>query len=169
MIEHFLQLLIEATARIPEPYFWLPVAGREDPIYRERVYCYELYHQIRTLLEHVDAFEGYLMSGEIDKRGHPIIRPCIPDFVFHHPGTMDNLAVIEVKPVNGAPEGMLKDRETLKDFLSEDVGYKVGVELVYGDDEAAFENIQQVFSKLNTKNLRLLWHRYQGQPAIWVH
>ena len=54
MIERFLKLLIEATARVPLHYFQLPVAEREDPIYRERVYCYELYHQLRTLLEDRD-------------------------------------------------------------------------------------------------------------------
>ena len=35
----------EATAAIDAMYFQLPVDGG-DPVYRERVYCYELYHQM---------------------------------------------------------------------------------------------------------------------------
>jgi hypothetical protein len=41
-------VLAEATAAIEARYFRLPIAGG-DPIYRERVYCYELYHQMRLL------------------------------------------------------------------------------------------------------------------------
>ena len=40
------QNLQDATAAIGEEYFRLPIHG-SDPAYRERVYCYELYHQTR--------------------------------------------------------------------------------------------------------------------------
>ena len=85
MIDRFLKLLTEATVRISPNYFQLPVAGREDPVYRERVYCYELYHHLRTFLEGERALAGYLLSAEIDNGGYPIIRRCAPDFVFHVP------------------------------------------------------------------------------------
>lgn len=49
-METFVKILRKATANIPPEYFQLPIAGREDPIYRERVYCYELYHQMRYAL-----------------------------------------------------------------------------------------------------------------------
>jgi hypothetical protein len=98
MIEQFLKLLAEATARIPDHYFQLPVAGREDPVFRERVYSYELYHQLRTLLAMDRELAAYELSGEIDKQGHPIIRPCAPDFVLHIPGAMGaNLVVTLVR------------------------------------------------------------------------
>jgi hypothetical protein len=35
------KLIRAATERIDIPYFQLPIAGKENPIYRERVYCYE--------------------------------------------------------------------------------------------------------------------------------
>lgn len=39
------QILRETTANIADEYFQLPVAGREAPVYRERVNCYEHYYQ----------------------------------------------------------------------------------------------------------------------------
>ena len=85
MIDRFLALLVGATARIPAHYFQLPTAGGAEAICRERVYCYELYHQLRTLLEGEEHFAGYALSGEIDKQGHAIMRPCAPDLAFHSP------------------------------------------------------------------------------------
>jgi len=38
--------MADASARIAADYFQLPVADA-DSVYRERVYCYELYHQLR--------------------------------------------------------------------------------------------------------------------------
>ena len=166
MIDRFLNLLIAATELISEPYFQLPVAGQEDPIYRERVYCYELFHQLRTFLDHDDLLTAYVLSGEIDKRGHPIIRPCIPDFVLHRPGRMDNLAVMEVKPINGEDKGFQKDRETLEYFLSEEVGYRVAVQLVYGNDEARFARVLELYQRAGLRSFRLLWHREPRRPAV---
>ena len=97
--EYFIECLIEATGKIESHYFQLPVAGDERPIFRERVYCYELYHQLRCTL--VDDFP-YVLDGEVDKAGHPILRTELgakkPDFIVHMPGQMDqNLVVIEVR------------------------------------------------------------------------
>ena len=143
MIERFLQVLTAATERIPEEYFQLPVGHMEAPIYRERVYCYELYHQLRTLLEDDEQFSRYALSGEIDKQGHPIIRPCAPDFVFHAPGDMNsNLVVVEVKPVNAELHGIRKDLQTLTYFVSDEARYQLGILLVYGDSEMAFEKFK---------------------------
>ena len=37
------EIIEGATAGVGSGYFHLKIDG-EDPIYRERVYCYELYH-----------------------------------------------------------------------------------------------------------------------------
>ena len=42
-----LAALEQATREIGESYFLLPIANRDRPIKRERVYCYELFHLIR--------------------------------------------------------------------------------------------------------------------------
>jgi hypothetical protein len=166
LINRFLNLLAEATASVPPLYFQLPVADREDPIYRERVYAYELYHQLRTLLQDIPEFAPYSLSGEIDKQGHPIIRPCAPDLVIHVPGQMyENLAVVEVKAVNSGQRGIEKDRESLEYFISDEVGYRVGVQLVYGNDEAAVARFARVYAGVNAR-VRLFWHRQAGEPAI---
>lgn len=51
----FLKLLGDAGQLLAERWFLLQVAAGEgmDPVtrYRERVYCYELYHQVRVLSE----------------------------------------------------------------------------------------------------------------------
>jgi hypothetical protein len=171
MINHFLQLLARATAEVQDPYFHLPVAGREDTIYRERVYCYELYHQIRKLLEEDGQLAPYTLSGEIDKQAHPFIeRQCAPDFVFHIPGGMDdqNFVVVEVKPITGTTDGIEKDLKTLTDFVSEEIGYKLGVELVYGGEKADLSRFVERIRAAGNNKLRLLWHPYPGARAARV-
>jgi hypothetical protein len=168
MIDRFLKLLVDATELIPKVYFQLPVAEKEEPIYRERVYCYELYHQLRTLLEPEPGFSGYSLGGEINKQGHPIIRQCAPDFVLHAPGGMDDNLVVEVKPVNASLKGIQKDLKTLKYFLSEPVGYKLGVQLVYGDDQAAFSRFRDIYHRAGLQHVRLYRHQYHGKPATLV-
>jgi len=166
MIELFQLILAEATAKIATPYFQLPIAGEVEPIYRERVYSYELYHQLRALMDEDERFAQYALSGEIDKQGHPIIRRCAPDLVFHSPGTMDsNLVVIEVKAVNAALDGILKDFANLGYFVSRDVNYQLGIELVYGDDES-FARFEKAFPSGDTnQKLQLFWHRCPGESA----
>lgn len=169
MVDRFINVLTAATARIPGHYFQLPVAGREDPIYRERVYCYELYHQLRMLLEGDERFAPYALCGEIDKQGHFIIRACAPDFVFHIPGDMNsNLAVVEVKPVNADLDGIKKDLQTLSYFVDEHVGYRVGVQLAYGGDEAGLAKFTREFRQMGLATLQLFWHQYPGERATRI-
>ena len=62
-MDWFTGILREATARVAPDYFLLPVHGAPS-VYRERVYCYELYHQMRLL------WPGdcpYRLNGEVDK------------------------------------------------------------------------------------------------------
>jgi hypothetical protein len=166
--ELFIEHLCQAAARIAWQYFQLPVFGKEDPILRERVYCYELYHQLRILLKEDGALAGYLLSGETDKQGHRVIRQCAPDFVFHEPGRMENLAVVEVKPISADIAGVRKDRETLEYFLSPEVGYQAGIELVYGDGEKAVAAFQDVFADVDPERFRLLWHRQPRERATVI-
>jgi hypothetical protein len=72
-VETFRNLLTAATQLVDAEYFLLPVADQNggEPIiqYRERVYSYELYHQLRVKWPHWD----YSLGGEVDKRKHPVI------------------------------------------------------------------------------------------------
>lgn len=100
--KRFLQCLSRATPGICDKYMLLPIDGLPLPIYRERVYCYELYHQLRLRMG--DDF-GYYLGGEVDKLNHPrMLHPTLqrakPDLLVHDPGRMEgNLVVMEVKPV----------------------------------------------------------------------
>lgn len=133
-MHEFDDILINATQSIEGPYFQLPIAGAEDPIYRERVYCYELYHQMRSRWPENCP---YSLGGEIDKAGHPLIRGngldgLKPDFLVHIPGNMDgNYAVIEVKPITALVKGLEKDIETLTAFRDHG-DYQRGLLLIYG-------------------------------------
>src|SRR5689334_19126753 len=94
-------LLADATASIRPEYFNLPIHGG-SPVYRERVYCYELYHQLR--LKWPDNCP-LMLNGEVDKTAHPILSGlgasyAKPDLLVHGPGDMSrNYAIIEVKSV----------------------------------------------------------------------
>ena len=100
-MEQFDDILRSATAKIAAEYFQLPIDGGL-PIYRERVYCYELYHQMRCLWPEQET--DLRLNGEVDKKAHPVMsqldmRLAIPDLLVHGPGFMArNFAVIEVKP-----------------------------------------------------------------------
>ena len=113
-------LLLAASEGVNTIYFNLPIAGNEDPFSknRERVYCYELYHQWRS--HWPDGFP-YTLCGETDKRGHPLIRgkyldDTIPDFLVHVPGRMDNLLVMEVKRAAAEPAKIIHDLAKLTAF-----------------------------------------------------
>ena len=66
------EILQQATAAICREYSLLPIHGA-DPVHRERVYCYELYHQMR-LRWSAPSSCPYRLNGEIDKGGHPYFR-----------------------------------------------------------------------------------------------
>jgi len=126
-MEKFETILREATKAIKCEYFSLPVSGT-DPVYRERVYCYELYHQMRCRWPE----NGYLLNGEIDKCVHPKIRGNYkPDFLIHKPGSDHNYAIIEVKSSRGIKEcDISKDIKKLCYFIKK--GYQKAIYLIYG-------------------------------------
>src|SRR5262249_14940735 len=123
-------LLSAAAAAVAPEYFLLPIHGA-DPVYRERVYCYELYHQMR---QRWPAHTSYRLNGEIDKRSHPYFADGAapkPDFLVHEPGTGNNHAVFEVKSALGSEDGTAKDFKTLLHFRHQ-LGYERAIYLIYG-------------------------------------
>ncbi len=157
--DRFLACLIEAGTKIDSLYFKLPVVFAEKPIFRERVYCYELYHQLRCILG--DDFP-YALNGEVDKASHHILKGAEkPDFIVHTPGNMNNnLAVIEVKPIRARPSEIKKDIEKLQKFLR--YKYYRAIMLLYGDNCSAVENIQCHIDNLlkeHAEHIILIWHK----------
>ena len=120
-----------ATAAIGLEYLTLPIYGSE-PVYRERVYCYELYHQMRSRWP-----EGtpLFLNGEVDKQKHPYFgdgRFRKPDLLVHVPGQATNHAAIEAKSNDARKAGIRKDILTLNAFR--EIGYERALYLMYGLD-----------------------------------
>lgn len=158
----FIRCLSEAGKCMNDAhYFQLPISGQEIPVFRERVYCYELYHQIRNKLG--DVFPCKL-DGEVDKSGHQFMPGKMkPDFIVHVPNDMDqNLAVIEVKPVT-AYEGELESDLEKLEWLIKRGNYFRGIMLVYGNGEKglphSFPLQTKKFSDRNQNKILLAWHK----------
>ncbi len=169
--------MLESTEKINQKYFELPIASEQMIIFRERAYCYELYHQMRKLLS--DDFP-YTLSGEVNKAGHPLIASLcgsiIPDFLIHNPGHMgedDNLVIVEVKTIQGAGynrEGrdLLKDMDSINCMTGLENGYYKGIILIFGADyNDRKEEIKKVYlERCNPNNVALLFHNTAMEKAV---
>lgn len=138
----YLKLIYTAMGKIKSDYFFVAETGRRLPIARERVYCYELYHQMRCLegaqpME--DGAVNCVINGEIDKSGHPIIKENFnPDFVIHCQGEMSkNLCVVEVKTKYNKA-GVEKDFNTIK-CMMHCYHYTFGVFIITGETIKTFK------------------------------
>jgi len=166
-LEELDQVLIWATREVGPEYFLLPIDG-QSAVYRERVYCYELYHRMRSCWP-----DGpYTLNGEVDKAGHQKLREvnadkCKPDLLVHVPGDMyGNFAVIEVKPCSADARGLRKDLLTLQLF-SQKVGYRRAIYLIYGERaDAAAAKVSNLLSEASFPELELWVHRNRGTPAV---
>ena len=164
----FTEILRSATREVPDEYFLLPLHGA-DPIYRERVYCYELYHQLRSLWP---IETPYRLNGEVDKRNHPYFQDeeqPKPDFLVHRPGLRENYGAIEVKPAGAANRETTKDLSTLT-LLSRRAGYQRLIYLIYGEDaERDVKRIRTCAAGMNDLPPMELWlHLASGVPAVMV-
>jgi len=139
-MEQLTEILCQATAAIGDAYFRLPIHGHSS-VYRERVYCYELYHQMRLRWP---CDSPYRLNGEVDKSAHTYFEGADsgkpkPDLLVHQPGTDQyNHAVIEVKNVCG--QDIQKDLETLSLFrtgFKTGRGYERAIFLIYGNGDQA--------------------------------
>jgi hypothetical protein len=151
-------------------YFQLPVAG-EVAVLRERVYCYELYHQLRIALPH--NFE-YKLNGEVDKSGHPLFRRHMkalkPDFIVHQPGHMNrNLAVIEVKSTATSSRELRDDLKTLKNFLDR-ARYHRGIMLIYGSGRPDLpRRLVKELQLASDNRVVKMWHKAPRVKPIIIH
>jgi len=163
------RFITAAILQIPARCFEVPVAGAKELAIRERVFCYELYHHLRSAFD--DAGFCYMLAGELDKGGHPIIRGnVIPDFVVHEPGDMSrNLCAIEVKPLSGATKGFRKDLATLTTFVR-DYSYHRGILLVFGSspkgDRALRRKLAKTPAELLAAGVHVLWAKAPGAVPV---
>ncbi|MDL1894039.1 hypothetical protein FBQ87_14315 [Sphingobacteriales bacterium CHB3] len=130
-MQEYIDLIEDALQRIADAYFLLPTTYSRAGLTRERIFCYELYHQLRCL---IGDNAPLMLHGEIDKRGHrdfALPHRANPDFVFHVPGTHErNTIVVEVKG-NVDRAGIRKDFNTLLNF-TEFYRYRLGIFVLFG-------------------------------------
>lgn len=166
----FWRCLEEAGRRMQDKhYFKIRVADSEKLIFRERVYCYELYHQLRLVIG--DIFLPCKLDGEVDKASHPNIENACgkkkPDFIVHKPGDMKNLVVIEVKPVTvGDSQELKDDLKKLKCFLTK-AKYHWGIMLIYGDGHLDLpKEIVNEVETCHEERILLVWHQGPGEKPV---
>lgn len=149
-----LEIIENAINLVEESYYNLKTTYEPDGIVRERVFCYELYHRMRQILEESGEIK-LTLNGEIDKRSNIEFAKedrKNPDFVFHIPGDMEgNTIVIEIKGqiTGGYLNKCLKDFETIVCFVSK-YKYKAGVFVLYN------------FSECPSKLVKKLQQKYEG-------
>ncbi|MGA2315423.1 MAG: methionyl-tRNA formyltransferase-like protein [Thermodesulfobacteriota bacterium] len=168
--EIFMGALLKATALIAPEFFDLQVASTDATIYRERVYCYELYHQLRQTLPIGFPFT---LQGEIDKRNHPIISKACgaikPDLLVHRPGDMENsnLVVVEVKSVTNVSQ-LKKDFKTLRCMTSLENGYFRGISVLFGqNNDDPYNKAARLYKKHcadATERIHLFFHKLPRNP-----
>lgn len=160
-MQQFDQLLADATAQVTQSYFRLSSLAAE-PVYRERVYCYELYHQMRL---NWPGNTDYFLNGEYNKSGHPYFPGSggpQPDFLIHVPQSEDNFAVIEVKSCELRTEGILEDVSKLRQFQL--FGYQRAIYLIYG--HLAQSRVQKIQNLAGHGSRIEIWlHVTSGTPA----
>lgn len=162
-MDEFDEILAHAAAALASEYFRLPVDG-EDAVYRERVYCYEFYHQMRARWPEESP---YFLNGEVDKQQHPYFGHGgypKPDFLVHVPGTRRNYAAMEVKSPAAAAESIRKDIGTLMQFTR---WYERTLYLIYGvEPEEPLERVETcVEDEVQLDNIELWIHTDVGVPA----
>ena len=174
----FKTAFLHSIACIEEQYFVIPRYGNNGITYvqRERVYCYELYHQLRCHLG--DQF-SYTVHGEIDKGGQQWIReqlthydPALqrtpnPDFVIHQPGNIavgTQLVAIEVKPTKRLNlEKAQKDIRKLRAFV-EAIGYQHAIFLIFGPDRPRLRiNDLANDLEIHSEYIHVVWHQRAGE------
>jgi hypothetical protein len=165
-VEQVIKLVKKAIGKVGKTYYYFPTYNGVDSEnviterIRERVFCYELYHQIKTTQEKNNEnykLEKWTLNGEPDKSGHNCIKNSPkPDFIFHTPGTDDNLAVIEVKGYedNEKPDenGLRNDFDKLETFVQK-YGYQCGIMLIYNSSiEKVISVIQNIIQTSGLKD-----------------
>jgi len=171
-IDLFVTCLREALGRVGDRYYGgvqiesgssplLPKSTQERKTvleylrrYHERVFCYELYHQLRMLMDaSTNRFGGVFLQAELrkDRIGRAVEqflqvraldKEYLPDFLLHSPGNAEQqYVVIEVKcDPNLSFAGMKKDLKKIQQFI-ERYRYQLGIFLTVNTSAAEMEGI----------------------------
>lgn len=166
-------LLVQAALRVEQDYFDLARIPSSSAVpsqaHLERVYTYELYHQMRTLMPVqstvvTDLDARWRLHGEVDKSGSYIPGRLVPDFIWHVPGKERNGHVIEVKRASARGSALLADVVKLGHFL--EAGYERATLVIVGVLSA--RRLANVLSAIgdsprdSTRRVQILLHEKAG-------
>jgi len=130
-VRQYMELIKDAITHVAPEYFNLKTTYEPSGIVRERVFCYELYHQIQCRMSPCHRLS---LNGKMHKSGHIDFDRTDrknPDFVFHIPGTHEqNTLIIEVKGTLKYRQKIMGNFQTLLTFISK-YRYKAGVFILY--------------------------------------
>jgi hypothetical protein len=173
-LNRFTQLFINALNQIDSFYYstaymGLPIPQRQRgmrqwqdgtfTVYGERMFCYELYYYLRTLIDlerkrRPNFLDNALLQGEVKKHQildlldslglEPLSRDFIPDLLMHTPGSADlNAFVIEVKCVPRlSSESMFIDLAKINEFVLR-YGYLRGIFLTVNTEPDYIQGLLQ--------------------------
>ena len=176
----FYNTLLQSIAKIDKRFYKLKLAYFNQTMYRENVYCYELYYQLRTMLG--EDFP-YILAGEVDKASHPdIVERCLEfktSFLVHQPGihSADSfLAIMQVLSVQTAfryPETLIDYINKMKCAIGLQGGYYSGIILIYGDEHAEIDkgifDIYKNYARDMYESIILLYHNSPGDKPVKIN
>jgi hypothetical protein len=148
--DEIINLIRNALDLVSQEYYEVLTAYKPEGIIRERAFCYELYHHMRSLQEH-RKMNRFYVHGEIDKRGYSLLSEDErrnPDFIFHVPGELkNNFIVCEVKGKLDTKDDVYKDIQTLIRFTTGVLEYKMGVHIVFNYSIADYKEKMSEYLK----------------------
>jgi hypothetical protein len=153
-IDKFLDLFRKSLNLVEESYYQTNSGSlyTNTIMYYERVFCYELYHQVRSLMYELRAKDPSTLSsiqfqGELRKEMinssiaaqtglSPLSKKYVPDFLLHSPGSTDyHGLIIEVKSNrNICFEPIQKDLVKIQEFITQ-YKYQMGIFLIINNSK----------------------------------
>lgn len=162
-------LLKIAMRLVPSEYVDVPIKtlapAHAHKKHLERVYAYELYHQLRKCVP-----KGIQVFGEPVKSDRSLYYNTrrIPDLIIHKAGTDCNLAIIEIKSAkNLKRDGLKKDAETAKLFRDVPFKYLEAFFVCFGKD--ALSDRDKQLLRIVKRQFSSGFHHREGQlvDLLW--
>jgi len=169
-LENCINFVVEAYLKMKRSYENISFnTSVSIPKYKERIFCYELYHQMRKIQEsHNYKFLDFVkIEGERVKNDLKIPKKLkkVPDFIAHKPGSNNNYLVMEVKKASSPKSGMENDLIKLKSFMDASLmlKYKYGIFFIFGREETSSKEKSTDSSKGKNIDLTRLEKRLQNR------
>ncbi len=170
--EEIVSLICDSMGKVGKAYINVSVYNEPTSIRRERIYCYELYHQMRKeydkRIRRSSLWKKLCINAEADKSGIRNYALGInPDFIIHQQGTIAlNVCTVEVKVRMNSSAGIKKDFESISDMMHK-LNYQTGVFVLVGSSLDEFINSIRR-GRLVRERLKELVREGLNTDMVWV-